>query len=51
MKTKKFTMIALVVFTISISSCRDKTFAEKAGDTVEEGIEEVGDEIDDATKK
>ncbi|MDC7999362.1 hypothetical protein [Gilvibacter sediminis] len=44
------TVLALAIFTISISSCREKTFAEKAGDAVEEGVEEVGDEIDDATK-
>lgn len=51
MKKSIFTAIALALFTISISSCREKTPAEKVGDAVEEGIEEVGDEIDDATKK
>ncbi|MFC4635436.1 hypothetical protein ACFO3O_16115 [Dokdonia ponticola] len=51
MKKSIFTIIALALFTISISSCREKTTAEKAGDAVEEGIEEVTDEVDDATKK
>ena len=43
------TIIALALFSISISSCREKTTAEKAGDAVEEGVEEVGNEIDKAT--
>lgn len=49
MKKSIFAIIALALFTISISSCREKTTVEKVGDSVEEGIEEVGDEIDDAT--
>lgn len=49
MKTRLMTLFALALFAISISSCREKTTAEKAGDAVEEGVEEVGNEIDNAT--
>ncbi len=50
MKHTKILMIILAIFAISTASCREKTTAEKAGNAIEEGIEEVGDEIDDATK-
>lgn len=49
MKKSILIAIAITLFTMSLSSCREKTTAEKAGDAVEETIEEVEDEIDDAT--
>lgn len=43
MKKSIFAIIALALITISISSCREKTAAEKAGDAVEDAVEEVTD--------
>lgn len=48
---KKSTLVYLVLFisalVFSVSSCREKTTAEK----VEDGIEEVGDELEDGAEE
>lgn len=45
--TKKFlTIVAITLFTISISSCREKTTGEKVGDAVENAVDDVEDAID-----
>lgn len=45
--TKKFLTIALLtLFTISVSSCREKTTGEKVGDAVENAVDDVEDAVD-----
>ncbi|SHH67620.1 hypothetical protein [Winogradskyella jejuensis] len=50
MKLKTITFALLTLLSISLFNCREQTTAEKAGEALEEGVEEVTDEIDDATK-
>jgi len=45
--TKKFlTLAAIALFTISISSCREKSTGEKVGDAVENVVDDVEDAVD-----
>lgn len=44
MKKQIFAIVAVVLFSLSITSCREKTTGEKVGDAVED----VGDDIEDA---
>lgn len=45
--TKKFlTLAAIAIFTLSFSSCREKTTGEKVGNAVENAVDDVEDAID-----
>lgn len=45
--TKKFlTVAAIALFTISISSCREKSTGEKVGNAVENVVDDVEDAVD-----
>jgi hypothetical protein len=46
MKTQTIVIIALVPFLFSLSSCRKKGPAEKAGEQVDQVIEDVKDTVD-----
>ncbi|ANH61305.1 hypothetical protein [Dokdonia donghaensis] len=45
--TKKFlTLVAVAIFTLSFSSCREKTTGEKVGDAVENVVDDVENAVD-----
>lgn len=44
MKRKIFSLFFVILFTFAYASCREKTPGEK----IEDGVEEVGDGIEDA---
>lgn len=46
MTKKILTLAAVALFTVSISSCREKTTGEKVGDAVENAVDDVEDAID-----
>lgn len=43
------TLLALCLIAFGLSSCQEKGPAEEAGEQIDEAVEEVNDEIDDAT--
>lgn len=53
MKTTTALKIAIVSLgslgALTLASCKEKGPMEKAGESIDEAVEEVGDEIDDAT--
>lgn len=46
MKRKFFTSLFLMLFTLSIFSCREQTTGEK----VEDAVEDVADDVEDAVE-
>lgn len=46
MKTQTIVAVALIPFLLSLSSCRKKGPAEKAGEEVDQVIEDVKDAVD-----
>lgn len=44
----KFYMLFIVAI-FGLAACQDQGPAEQAGEDIDEAVEEVGDEIDDAT--
>lgn len=46
MKKQFLAIIALTLFTVSISSCREKTTGEKVEDAVESVADDVEDSVD-----
>jgi len=45
--TKKFiTLAAVAIFALSISSCREKSAGEKAGDAIEDVADDIEDSVD-----
>ncbi|WP_201739448.1 hypothetical protein [Dokdonia sinensis] len=46
MTKKFFTLAAVALFAVSISSCREKTAGEKAGDAIEDVADDVEDAVD-----
>lgn len=45
----KFFLIFATITMFSLAACQEQGPAERAGENIDEAIEEVGDEIDDAT--
>lgn len=46
MTKKILTLAVIALFTISISSCREKSTGEKVGDAVENAVDDVEDSVD-----
>lgn len=45
--TKRFiTLVAVAIFTLSFSSCREKTTGEKVGNAVENAVDDVENAVD-----
>ena len=45
----KLFLIFATITMFSLAACQEQGPAERAGENIDEAIEEVGDEIDDAT--
>ena len=46
MTKKILTLAAIALFTISMSSCREKSTGEKVGNAVENAVDDVEDAVD-----